>query len=120
MNGKDAFESAGARFYDATYAVIRRGDPDVAFYRALAQERAGPVLELGCGTGRVLLPIAEDGLACTGLDASDAMLDRFRAKGPPSNVRLVRGSMEAFAFPGERFGLIFSAFRAFQHLLTVE
>jgi SAM-dependent methyltransferase len=48
------------------------------------------------------------------------MLARLRAKSVFPNLRLVHAPMQAFDLPGERFGLIFSAFRAFQHLYTVE
>jgi len=78
------------------------------------------VLELGCGTGRVLLEIARDGFACTGLDASQAMLDVARSKASQPAPRLVRAAMQEFDLGGERFRLIFSAFRAFQHLYTIE
>lgn len=58
-----------AQNYDASYAVSRDPSGDARFYRELAQEVGGPLLELGCGTGRVLLPIARDGLACVGKDS---------------------------------------------------
>jgi SAM-dependent methyltransferase len=93
---------------------------DVAFYKALAVAGGGPVLELGCGTGRVLLPIAATGLPCTGIDASPAMLDELRRKPGGADVTLACARMEAFDLPGRRFTLIYSAFRAFQHLDTVE
>jgi SAM-dependent methyltransferase len=115
------YGEATARFYDAAYERSAQLDGrDVAFYRALAHEGGGPVLELGCGTGRVLLEIAALGFPCTGLDASQHMLARLRAKSTYPNLRLVRAPMQAFDLPGERFGLIYSAFRAFQHLYTVE
>jgi SAM-dependent methyltransferase len=91
----------------------------VEFYTSLARESGGPVLELACGTGRVLLEIARLGMPCTGLDASEAMLSALRAKSPPASLRLVRAPMQRFAI-GERFALIYSAFRAFQHLVEVE
>ena len=115
------YGEATARFYDAAYDRSAQLDGrDIAFYRALAREGGGPVLELGCGTGRVLLEIAADGFPCTGLDASQHMLARLRAKSELSNLRLVRAPMQKFELRGERFGLIYSAFRAFQHLYTVE
>ena len=116
----DSYGRTTARFYDAAYHDNRQTAGDVAFYRALAREGGGPVLELGCGTGRVLLPIAADGFPCTGLDASRHMLDALRAKSTFPNLRLVHAPMQRFDLPGERFGLIFSAFRAFQHMYTVE
>lgn len=116
----DSYGRTTARYYDAEYAVVSSLGPDVAFYRALARDADGPVLELGCGTGRALLPIASDGIPCTGLDASQAMLDALLAKQPPATLRLVRAEMQRFDLGADRFALIFSAFRAFQHLYTAE
>ena len=116
---KEEYSDAAARYYDAVYDVLRRESGDAAFYISLARETGGPVLELGCGTGRVLLPIAREGIACTGLDSSEPMIERLRARNPPANLRLAPGRMERFELPW-RYALIFSAFRAFQHLLTVE
>ena len=116
----DSYGRTTARFYDAAYRDSPQVAGDVAFYRELAREGGGPVLELGCGTGRVLLPIAADGFPCTGLDASRHMLDALRAKSTFPNLRLVNAPMQRFDLPGEKFGLIFSAFRAFQHMYTVE
>jgi len=117
---EDLYSEAGARYYDAASAALRDRSGDVDFYRSLAREQAGPVLELGCGSGRILLPIAHEGLPCVGLDSSEVMLGRLAARHPPPNLRTVVSRMERFDFPGERFRLIFCAFRAFQHLLTVE
>jgi SAM-dependent methyltransferase len=116
----DAYGPAGARYCESAFELFRSRSGDVEFYRGLARETGGPVLELGCGTGRVLLPIARDGVLCTGLDPSPAMLAEFRRKDPPANLRLVEGRMEDFDLAPDRFALIFSAFRAFQHLLTGE
>jgi SAM-dependent methyltransferase len=110
------YEKVHARWYDPAY---RRREADAGFYRALARETGGPVLELGCGTGRVLLPIARDGLECVGLDGSPAMLDVLRAKGLPPGLRLVQAPMQDFDLGEERFRLVFSAFRPLQHLYTV-
>lgn len=120
---EEEYGQATARFYDAAYARLplpQLDGRDAAFYRELAREGAGPVLELGCGTGRVLLQIAALGFPCTGLDASQHMLARTRQKSTFPNLRLVHASMQSFDLAGERFGLIFSAFRAFQHLYGVE
>ena len=116
----DAYGRTTARFYDAAYERSPQVGGDSDFYRSLAREGAGPVLELGCGTGRVLLRIAEDGFPCTGLDASQHMLDALRAKSRFPNLRLVRAPMQRFDLGQDRFTLIYSAFRAFQHLYTVE
>jgi SAM-dependent methyltransferase len=116
---EDSYGDVTARFYDAAYAVLPGLGADVGFYRALARECGGPVLELGCGTGRVLLEIAADGLPCTGLDASAAMLARARAKPGAEGLRLVHAPMQDFDLGAARFALVFSAFRAFQHLEAV-
>ena len=116
----EAYGRTTARFYDAAYQHSPQIGRDIDFYRALARECAGPVLELGCGTGRVLLRMAEDGFPCTGLDASRHMLDALRAKSRFPNLRLVHAPMQRFDLAHDRFTLIYSAFRAFQHLYTVE
>jgi SAM-dependent methyltransferase len=115
----DIYERLIAAHYDALYSTLRDPSGDRGFYLALAEQPGGPVLELGCGTGRVLLPIAKRGIECVGIEASRAMLDVFRAKNPPSNVRLVEGRMETFELD-ERFRLVTIPFRALSHLLSVE
>jgi len=120
MEPREAYGPTDARHCDFAFEAFRSPSGDVGFYRELAREAGGRVLELGCGTGRVLLSIARDGIACTGLDSSEEMLEEFRRKGPPENLRLARGSMQDFDLGSERFDLIFSAFRSFQHLLTVQ
>ena len=106
-----------AEFYD--HVVPYRNRADVAFFVDEAARSGGPVLELGCGTGRVLLPIAALGIPCVGLDASPAMLAALRAKNPPPNLELIEGRMESFDLGGRQFPLVICPFRAFQHLLDV-
>jgi SAM-dependent methyltransferase len=120
MANVDRYAGPAVTHYDATYTLVRDPSGDAAFYRALAAEAGGPVCELGCGTGRVLLPIALDGVACTGVDASPAMLAALRAKAPPPNLRLVEAAMQTFDLGDDRFALIFAAFRVFQHLYTID
>jgi SAM-dependent methyltransferase len=116
----DEYEGLLARNYDALYDVMRGPSSDVAFYRELARESGGPVLELGCGTGRVLLPIAALGIPCVGVDPSPAMLAVLRGKNPPPHLDLVTGRMETFDLGGRRFPLVTAPFRVFQHLLDVD
>ncbi len=112
-----------AEFYDSVTFYANR--PDVGFFIEEAQAAAGPVLELGCGTGRVLIPTARAGVDITGLDFSRRMLDvcRTRLAQEPAETRsrahLVQGDMRCFAFPLP-FDLITMPFRPFQHLTTVE
>lgn len=116
----DRFYEHTARYYDAVYETAAAARKDAAFYESLAVETGGPVLELGCGTGRVLLPIAARGLECAGLDASAAMIAQCRAKPGGAALTLKEGRMEDFDFGPRKFALIFAAFRVFQHLDTVE
>jgi SAM-dependent methyltransferase len=115
--------STTARFYDQAYALA--APDDLAFYSELARDTDGAVLELGCGTGRIALPLARAGHRITGVDSSAQMLAVFRDKlaAEPQNVQrnvaLVEGSMEGTDL-GEQFGLVTMPFRAFQHMLTVE
>jgi SAM-dependent methyltransferase len=112
-----------AELYD--YVVPYRERQDVAFYVEMARESGGPVLEVGCGTGRVLLPTARAGIEITGMDLSPHMLEVCREKleAEPeevrSRVRLVQGDMRRFALD-QSFQLITLPFRPFQHLTTVE
>lgn len=102
-----------------------RDRPDVDFYVAEALGARGPVLELGCGTGRVLIPTARAGVEVTGLDASPSMLAECRnrlaqeAEAVRAQVHLVPGDMRRFDL-GRKYALVTLPFRPFQHLLTVE
>lgn len=108
-----------ARYYDFEHG---RFEADLSLYKGFATRTGSPILELGCGTGRVLLPLAEAGFAVTGVDVSAAMLDRVRGKlaARPHlapRVRLVQGDARDLDLP-ERFGLAFWALNSFMHLLT--
>jgi ubiquinone/menaquinone biosynthesis C-methylase UbiE len=97
-------------------------DGDVEFYVAQARETGGPVLDLACGTGRVAVPLARAGFDVTGIDRAPAMLNVARAKlraAGLANLRFVRGNMARFTV-AKRFRLVVIAYRAFQHLLTIE
>jgi SAM-dependent methyltransferase len=112
-----------ALLYDHVVPYATRGDVEFFVDEALAAQ--GPVLEIGCGTGRVLIPTARAGVSITGLDASSAMLARCREKiaAEPSKVQqcidLVEADMRAFDL-GKKFALATFPFRPFQHLLTTE
>ena len=92
-------------------------DTGVAFYAALAQETGDPVLELACGTGRVAIPLAQQGFAVTGLDVVPGMLERARTKAAGLHIRWIEGDARAFDLD-ERFRLIFLTGNTFQAFLT--
>ena len=98
---------------------------DVEWYRARAVASGGPVLELGAGTGRVTVPIAEAGVVIHALDASRDMREALavRLATLPTDVRdrirPVDADMRTFDLP-ERFALVISPFRAFLHNITDE
>ena len=109
----------------ADYIAPYKQRKDVDFWVEMARESGGPVLEIGCGTGRVLLPIARAGIGITGLDLSPAMLSICREKlsheplAVRNRVQLVDGDMRGFDLDRE-FALVTTPFRPFQHLLSVE
>ncbi|MGH7562160.1 MAG: class I SAM-dependent methyltransferase [Gemmatimonadales bacterium] len=115
--------AAIADLYD--HVIPYRDRQDVEFYLEAARSTGGPVLEIGCGTGRILIPTARAGVGIVGLDLSPSMLEQCRTRllGEPEAVRararLVRGDMRGFDL-GETFALATLPFRPFQHLLTVE
>lgn len=112
-----------ADLYD--HVVPYRDRPDVQFFVEAAKEAGSPVLEAGCGTGRVLIPTARAGLDIVGLDLSPSMLAvcrqrlRDESEAVQGRVRLVQADMREFAF-GDTFTLATIPFRPFQHLMTVE
>ncbi len=110
-------------FYD--HLPFNASLADIDFFLEYAAAADGPVLELGCGTGRVLIPMARRGSEITGLDISSLMLDATRAKlerepeEVRDRVRLIEESMHRFDLD-KQFGLIFSAVRSFQVLISVD
>jgi SAM-dependent methyltransferase len=124
MTGSDGYQDYDfiADLYD--YVPPYRERPDVDFFVAAAREAGGAVLEVGCGTGRVLIPTARAGVPITGLDASAHMLavcrERLAAEQEQvqERVALVQGDMRDFTL-GQEFALVTIPFRPFQHLTTV-
>ena len=113
----DRFDSF-ARFYDPD---LGDWDDDLQMVELYAARCGSPILELGCGTGRVLLPLARRGYRITGIDASAAMLEQAQAKVTGEDlgelVTLVQQEMGELEL-GERFTLAFAALNSFAHLHT--
>jgi SAM-dependent methyltransferase len=108
------FEDAAR--YDALFGDF---DFDRSYYVALARAAAGPVLEVACGTGRILLPCLEAGVDIEGIDLYAPMLDRLREKATARHLapRVHPADMRHFTLP-RRYSLVFIAFNSFVHCLT--
>jgi ubiquinone/menaquinone biosynthesis C-methylase UbiE len=95
------YDSFIADYYDASPVVTGRTQ-DIAFYKSAAREFGDPILELGCGTGRVTMALAEEGYRVTGLDLSERMLERATQKRAAlatearERVHFVQGDMTGF------------------------
>ena len=109
----DAF----AAYYDADY---RNYTEDIELILALAEECGDPILELGCGTGRLLAPLARQGHTVTGIDLSPALLAIARSKLHALNlqqrVELRQDDMRSFDLPRHDFGLAFCTSNTLMHL----
>ena len=120
-NTKNSPYDPWADIYDAVYSYVRE---DIPFYVAEAAAARGPVLELGCGTGRVGIPIAQSGVETVGIDSSTAMLEVARGKAQrlglgDDALSLVLADMRELSLD-RRFELAIIPFRGFLALLTVE
>lgn len=105
-----------AAYYDLQYGFGMDDPPwpDVDWFRSVASGTGGPVLELGCGTGRIAAALAADGHVVVGLDRSEAMLSRAadRARAAGASVELVRGDLVELDL-GRRFPLVIVPFNTF-------
>jgi SAM-dependent methyltransferase len=113
-----------ADVYDEWYRDMF--DTTGAVHALVRFAQCGTVCELGVGTGRLAIPLAETGLEVVGIDASEAMLEALAAKNPPTSLRTVLGDMSEIAdliaakgLPGE-FSLVFCAFNTFLNLTTAD
>ena len=108
-----------AEIYDSVFSYVV---DDIPFYVEEATRSGGTVLELGCGTGRVSIPIARAGIDIVGIDASSAMLARAREKSREAgipNLKLLWADMRDFNLSSE-FNLVIIPFRGLLSLLSVD
>ena len=119
MQGYDAssYGDAFADVYDDWYHGI--SDVDLTVVELLDLAGGGPVLELGVGTGRLAVPLAEagltDGVAVFGIDASEAMLARLAWRDPGRLVTTIHGDIR-YDLPEGPFGLVFVAYNTLFNL----
>jgi SAM-dependent methyltransferase len=119
MQPDDPYDRIAA-WYDLEHAGVT---DDLELYLGFAEATGSPILELGCGSGRLLVPLAEAGYAVTGVDSSAAMLERCRERartaGVAEQVTLVQGDMRHLALPARDYRLAFVALGTFQHLASL-
>jgi SAM-dependent methyltransferase len=110
-----------APFYDWENAQTF-GRRDIAFWRRLLTRERTNALELGCGTGRLLLPLARAGLTVTGIDRSAPMLERARARieriARGRTPSIVRGDIRELPFDPSSFGMVMAPYGMLQSLTS--
>jgi ubiquinone/menaquinone biosynthesis C-methylase UbiE len=111
-----------ADFYDQ---LLDEYIQDTPLWIEYAQKCKSPVLELACGTGRALIPIAREGFEITGLDSNESMLKKAKEKikkkpqEVQNRIELIKSDMTNFQIK-KKFNLILIVFNSFQHLLTIQ
>ena len=115
--GPESYGDAFADVYDDWYADVTDVEACTNALAELAQ--GGTALELGVGTGRLAIPLAERGVSVTGVDASTAMLERLAAADPARTVAAVRADF-GVEMPNGPFNVVFAAYNTFFNLLTEE
>jgi ubiquinone/menaquinone biosynthesis C-methylase UbiE len=110
-----------APFYDWENAQTL-GRRDVPFWTRMAQRAGGRVLELGCGTGRVSVPVAKAGVDLVGIDRSAAMLARIpaRVRKLRRAPRFVRGDIRRLPFPDRAFAMVMAPYGILQSLIRAD
>lgn len=119
MKGHEGWDDYAAYYdWENRQTVGRR---DITFWQRLAAPIVGPILELGCGTGRVALPVARRGSTVIGIDRSASMLaranTRVRRARLGSRVKLIRGDIRYLPFPDKTFPLVMAPYGILQSLL---
>lgn len=118
MDGDEAYFDTLADVYDDQYEDLTA---DVEFYVDRAKQADGPVLELGCGTGRIYLELLAAGVDADGIDLSQSMLSELREKAVDRNLNpsVWQGDMSDFEVDRE-YALVIVPFRAYLHLTTID
>jgi SAM-dependent methyltransferase len=124
----DAFDYYGQGrpstiFYDIVEGVYRPIEPELAFYLELAKTVQTPIVELGCGTGRIAWALAEAGHQVLGFDNASAMIERAQSMGVHyshdinNGVRFVLADICSLRLE-QAYDLVIAPYRVFNHLVT--
>ena len=114
------YNESVARFYDVVYNEMKSLQPGLEFYLDEIKNSGGKVLEAGVGTGRIFVPALNAGADIYGVDYSEVMLSKLKAKIPAKeHFRLWQEDIRRFD-SGESYDLVIATFRVFQHLLTID
>jgi SAM-dependent methyltransferase len=110
-----------SRFYDAENLEMT---DDLNLYSTLAEQYGGPILDVGSGTGRVMIHLAQEGYDCVGVDSSPEMLARGEQKvsGLPAiaaRTRFVYGDIASYE-GDEPFRMILLPYHTFMHFQSQE
>ena len=105
-----------ARVYDPWSVSVTE---DVSFYVREATRAGGPVVELGIGTGRIALPLAQRGVPVHGIDLSEAMVAMLRAKAGGEDIGVTIGDFATTTVDGS-FSLAYLVFNTIMNLTTQE
>lgn len=119
LKPNDSFDIySDGRFFDLETADYLY---DIPFYLEQAKSHGGPILELACGTGRITIPLAQEGFEITGLDISQAMLEQARLKADRAGVKVqwLEGDCRSYNLD-RRFKLVFFPFNAMAHIHDLE
>ena len=114
---RETYGDEAAEVYDHLASLA--SDPDRAAARLATLADGGSALELGIGTGRVALPLAARGIRVDGIDASEAMVAKLRAKPGGADLDVVIGDFAEVGVEGQ-YALVFVVFNTFFNLLTAE
>jgi len=120
MNMRNATENI-EEFYDPVNYDIEEGEATrlrAMFYADIARQTGGPVLEIGCGSGLAIIPLAQQGFQCCGVDLSRPMLEHARQKSQQQGLHIRWLEADARQFElGQRYAFIFMTGNAFQAFL---
>lgn len=114
MSEDNLVEYADPQIYDLENGEF---EPDGLLLLEIARKTGNPVLELGCGTGRLTIPMAQNGVDITGLDIVPGMLDRARQKAGGLPIQWVLADARSCSLD-RTFRMIFESGSVFQHMLT--